>query len=139
MRFVSFVKDAGGCPRFGALLDHNGVVDLSAPACGVERPAEYLDWFDMDTPCHQEARALVERVSSDPAARVELDGQGALLANEDVLLLAPVPRPGPYLSPCYHKVRIMRPGLPIVFHPHLENNWKTTKSFFLFSRGKLFY
>lgn len=94
MRFVSFVKDAGGCPRFGALLDHNGIVDLSAPACGVERPAEYLDWFDMDTPCHQEARALVERVSSDPAARVELDGQGALLANEDVLLLAPVPRPG---------------------------------------------
>lgn len=94
MRFVSFVKDAGGSARFGALVQDDGIVDLSSPACGVERPAEYLDWFDLEAPCHQEARALVDRVSSDPAARSHLDEQGALLSRGDVLLLAPVPRPG---------------------------------------------
>ena len=94
MKFVSFVKDAGGMPRFGALLDGDLVIDLSSPDSGIERSPSYLDWYDFDAPCNQEARALAQRAASDPAVVATLEGHGALHPLSDVLLLSPVPRPG---------------------------------------------
>ncbi len=95
MKFISFVKDTGGGLRFGALADNgDSVVDLSAPASGIERPAAFLDWFDLDAPCHQEARDLISRSEADLSARAELEGSGCLIPRDEALLLAPVPRPG---------------------------------------------
>lgn len=94
MKFVSFVKDSAGAPRFGAMLDGDVVIDLSSPHSGIERSPSYLDWFDLDAPCNQEARALAARAADDPSAVARLEEHGALLPLSEVLLLAPVPRPG---------------------------------------------
>ena len=95
MKFISFVKNTSGGLRFGALIDDGAaVLDLSAVSSGIERPAAFLDWFDQDTPCHQEARSLVNRTETDLGARAEMEDGGCLLPPDDALLLAPVPRPG---------------------------------------------
>ncbi|MAG56398.1 MAG: fumarylacetoacetate hydrolase [Planctomycetes bacterium] len=95
MKLVTFVKDAGEAPRVGALLtEGQEILDFTAPACGISAPAHHLDWLDLDGEAFREAHDLFGRLRSDPAALTTLSAQDGVLSASDVLLVAPVPRPG---------------------------------------------
>jgi 2-keto-4-pentenoate hydratase/2-oxohepta-3-ene-1,7-dioic acid hydratase in catechol pathway len=59
-----------------------------------DRPANPLDWFDLDGRWSQTARDTVRRLESDPNAFADAKKKGWLVPSEDAYWFAPVPRPG---------------------------------------------
>lgn len=95
MKLVSFVKEKGETPRFGALLSvGQDVLDFTAAAAGIPPPETPLAWFDPSAPCHQEAIRLAESATNDAVTSATLTERGAILPRSTVTLVAPVPRPG---------------------------------------------
>jgi 2-keto-4-pentenoate hydratase/2-oxohepta-3-ene-1,7-dioic acid hydratase in catechol pathway len=63
----------------------------TGPARG---PDEYLDWFDLDRPWFGRARRALEAAVADTPQTARLRESGAIRARADLVVLAPVPRPG---------------------------------------------
>ena len=86
-------------PRMGILL-HDGErdtgyrLDCERLFDGPERPADSLDWFDMDGPWFQKSREAFETLVRDASALARARESGWLVRREDAYWFAPVPRPG---------------------------------------------
>src|SRR4051812_30225439 len=100
MNIISFATEESNWkrPRLGMLL-HDGDRDtgyrldcerLFEPA---ERPANPLDWFDMDGQWFQKADQTARRISSDSEALEKANAEGLLVPSQDAYWFAPVPRP----------------------------------------------
>ena len=59
-----------------------------------DRPANPLDWFDMDGPWFQKLRETYETLVRDASALAQARENGWLVRSEDAYWFAPVPRPG---------------------------------------------
>jgi 2-keto-4-pentenoate hydratase/2-oxohepta-3-ene-1,7-dioic acid hydratase in catechol pathway len=59
-----------------------------------DRPANPLDWFDMDGPWFQKSRETYETLVRDSSALAQAREKGRLVRREDAYWFAPVPRPG---------------------------------------------
>ncbi len=59
-----------------------------------DRPANPLQWFDMDQQWFQTSRATAETLVRDEKAFAEAKEKGWLVASRDAYWFAPVPRPG---------------------------------------------
>ena len=101
MHIISFAtKDSNWrSPRTGIVL-HAGDRDtgyrldcekLFEPA---ERPANPLQWFDMEGHWFQKARATAEELVRDEKALADANAKGWLVPSSDAYWFAPVPRPG---------------------------------------------
>jgi 2-keto-4-pentenoate hydratase/2-oxohepta-3-ene-1,7-dioic acid hydratase in catechol pathway len=101
MRIISFATAESDwkSPRMGIILHANGrdsrerldCEKLFAPA---ERPANPLDWFDMDSRWFQRARDTAVRLERDASALDDARDNGWLVPSRDAYWFAPVPRPG---------------------------------------------
>jgi 2-keto-4-pentenoate hydratase/2-oxohepta-3-ene-1,7-dioic acid hydratase in catechol pathway len=101
MRIISFATAESDwkSPRLGIILHTNGrdsrerldCEKLFAPA---ERPANPLDWFDMDGRWFQRARDTAVRLERDASALDDAREKGWLVPSSDAYWFAPVPRPG---------------------------------------------
>jgi 2,4-diketo-3-deoxy-L-fuconate hydrolase len=101
MHIISFATEETNWrqPRPGILL-HDGDRDtgyrldcerLFEPA---DRPANPLDWFDMDGAWFQKSRATAESLVRDARALEKAREKGWLVRSQDAYWFAPVPRPG---------------------------------------------
>jgi len=101
MRIISFATADSGwkSPRMGIILHTNGrdsgerldCEKLFAPA---ERPANLLDWFDMDGRWFETARDTAVRLERNASALDDAREKGWLVPSGDAYWFAPVPRPG---------------------------------------------
>jgi 2-keto-4-pentenoate hydratase/2-oxohepta-3-ene-1,7-dioic acid hydratase in catechol pathway len=128
MRIISFATADSDwkSPRMGIVLRTNGrdVGDrldcekLFAPA---ERPANPLDWFDMDGRWFQRAREAAVRLERDPSALDDARRNGWLVASSDAYWFAPVPRPGKIVCVGLNyrdhaeEIRLAIPTTPVIF------------------------
>jgi 2-keto-4-pentenoate hydratase/2-oxohepta-3-ene-1,7-dioic acid hydratase in catechol pathway len=86
-------------PRMGILLhdgDHDNGYRLDCERLfeSVDRPANPLEWFDMDGPWFQKSRETYEALVRDASALARARENGWLVRSEDAYWFAPVPRPG---------------------------------------------
>ncbi len=86
-------------PRMGILLhdrdrDNEYRLDCERLFESANRPANPLDWFDMDGPWFQKSRETYETLIRDASARARARENGWLVRSEDAYWFAPVPRPG---------------------------------------------
>jgi 2-keto-4-pentenoate hydratase/2-oxohepta-3-ene-1,7-dioic acid hydratase in catechol pathway len=95
MKLVAFATSSSAV-RPGALLDAETVLDLAHAACALPAREHQNDTFDLAHPFLRAARKLVAS-AAEPDERQRLQGAGAVLAQKDVVLHAPVPRPGKIL------------------------------------------
>jgi 2,4-diketo-3-deoxy-L-fuconate hydrolase len=99
MHLISFATEESNwrSPRFGIIL-HAGDRDLGyrldCEKLFDERPANPLDWFDMDGQWFQKSRATAEAVVRDAKALENAREKGWLVRSRDAYWFAPVPRPG---------------------------------------------
>lgn len=94
MRLVTYRRNADE-PRLGAMLRDDAVVDL-ARASGGALPAAMMPFLAGGRHAMQLARTVL--ASADAAARGGASATGTVLALRDVVLCAPVPRPGKVLA-----------------------------------------
>jgi 2-keto-4-pentenoate hydratase/2-oxohepta-3-ene-1,7-dioic acid hydratase in catechol pathway len=91
---------------------------LFAPA---ERPANPLDWFDMDGRWFQRARDTAVRLERDASALADARRNGWLVASSDAYWFAPVPRPGKIVCVGLNyrdhaeEIRLAIPTSPVIF------------------------
>src|SRR6266542_377841 len=86
-------------PRMGILLhdgdrDNGYRLDCERLFDRADRPANPLDWFDMDGPWFQKSRETYETLVRDASALAQARENGWLVRREDAYWFAPVPRPG---------------------------------------------
>lgn len=86
-------------PRMGILLhdgdrDYGYRLDCERLFDRADRPANPLDWFDMDGPWFQKSRETYETLIRDASALAQARDNGWLVRREDAYWFAPVPRPG---------------------------------------------
>lgn len=86
-------------PRMGILLhdgdrDNGYRLDCERLFDNADRPANPLDWFDMDGPWFQKSRETYETLVRDASALAQAQEKGWLVRREDAYWFAPVPRPG---------------------------------------------
>jgi 2,4-diketo-3-deoxy-L-fuconate hydrolase len=86
-------------PRMGILLhDANGDsgyrLDCERLFNNGDRPANPMDWFDMDGPWFKKSRETYETLVRDASALAQAKENGWLVKREDAYWFAPVPRPG---------------------------------------------
>jgi 2-keto-4-pentenoate hydratase/2-oxohepta-3-ene-1,7-dioic acid hydratase in catechol pathway len=86
-------------PRMGILLhdgdrDNGYRLDCESLFDRADRPANPLDWFDMDGPWFQKSRETYETLARDASALARARDNGWLVRREDAYWFAPVPRPG---------------------------------------------
>lgn len=96
MKIVAFSRSPCSAPLPGLLLADGAVLDLCHPAVGMPRLAGALEPFDLDSEFHGVMRRVAALVA-DPAVRQRFVAAGAVPARADVVLHAPVPRPGKIL------------------------------------------
>src|SRR6476620_3135817 len=101
MRIISFATAESDwkSPRVGIILHSNGRDSGSRLDCEklfepTERPANPLDWFDMDGRWFQRARDTAVRLERDASALDDAREKGWLVPSGDAYWFAPVPRPG---------------------------------------------
>lgn len=96
VKLVAFSRDRGPVVP-GALLDSGALVlDFGHAALGLPAARQALDVCDVDSAFHRGARAAVAKAAA-PGELAKLRAAGAVLARADVVLHAPVPRPGKIL------------------------------------------
>ena len=86
-------------PRMGILLhdgdrDNGYRLDCERLFDSADRPANPLDWFDMNGPWFQKSRETYETLIRDSSALARAREKGWLVRREDAYWFAPVPRPG---------------------------------------------
>jgi len=86
-------------PRMGILLhdgdrDNGYRLDCERLFDRADRPANPLDWFDMDGPWFQKSRETYETLVRDASALAQARENDWLVRREDAYWFAPVPRPG---------------------------------------------
>lgn len=90
----------------------------TGPAKG---PEEYLDWFDLDRPWQGRARRALEATTAEPARAEAFRESGVVRRVEDVVVLAPVPRPGKIVGVGLNyrdhasEARMEVPASPVIF------------------------
>lgn len=101
MQIISFATEESDWkkPRLGIILSHGGQdtgyrLDCERLFEPRERPANALDWFDMDGRWLQKAREVFDDVERDAAALDRAKAKGWLVSSRDAYWFAPVPRPG---------------------------------------------
>ncbi|MEK6281932.1 MAG: fumarylacetoacetate hydrolase family protein [Acidobacteriota bacterium] len=101
MQIIAFATEETNwaSPRMGIIL-HDGEgdtgyrLDCERLVESIERPANPLDWFDMDGPWFQKSRQTYETLVRDASALARARDNGWLVRSEDAYWFAPVPRPG---------------------------------------------
>lgn len=96
MKILAFSRPPCTAPQPGLMLADGSVLDLCHPAVGMPRLAGALEPFDLDSEFHRAMRRVAALVADAPA-RQRFAVAGAVLAHADVVLQAPVPRPGKIL------------------------------------------
>lgn len=101
MRIIAFATKESNwtTPRMGIILHTDGKdsgqrLDCEKLFAPQERPANPLDWFDIDGKWFQTARDTARRLESDANAFADAKKNGLLLPSGDAYWFAPVPRPG---------------------------------------------
>ena len=100
MQIISFATEDSNwrSPRMGIILhvddrDTGYRLDCEKLFPKAERPADPLDWFDMDGPWFQKARATHDALVRDEKALADARDKGWLVPSRDAYWFAPVPRP----------------------------------------------
>ncbi|HEY9226311.1 MAG TPA: fumarylacetoacetate hydrolase family protein [Gemmatimonadaceae bacterium] len=94
MHIISFVTGSSRRARVGAAIDDTYVLDFERAFDGDERPANHVDWLDMDSAWFQQSRNLFTTLTRGSADMSRAASNGWLVKRSDVTPLAPVPRPG---------------------------------------------
>lgn len=101
MQIIAFATQESNwkSPRMGILLhdgnrDNGYRLDCERLFDSADRPANPLDWFDMDGPWFQKSRETYEKLVHDASALAQAKENGWLVRREDAYWFAPVPRPG---------------------------------------------
>jgi 2-keto-4-pentenoate hydratase/2-oxohepta-3-ene-1,7-dioic acid hydratase in catechol pathway len=101
MQIIAFATEETDwqLPRMGILLpdgerDTGSRLDCERLFDSAGRPANPLDWFDMDGPWFQKSRETYETLVRDESALARARENGWLVRSQDAYWFAPVPRPG---------------------------------------------
>lgn len=104
MHIISFAtKDSNyRSPRPGIIVDAGGRdtgyrLDCEKLFDPADRPANPLQWFDMEGEWFQKARATAEALGRDETALAAANEKAWLVPSSDAYWFAPVPRPGKFI------------------------------------------
>ena len=96
MEIISFATAESNWQRLrvGALVNSGYVLDFDNAFEGAERPANHLEWFDLDRTGFQHAREQWNMLQNDSHALAEAIDKRWLIKRSEAYWFAPVPRPG---------------------------------------------
>jgi 2-keto-4-pentenoate hydratase/2-oxohepta-3-ene-1,7-dioic acid hydratase in catechol pathway len=96
MNIVTFSTEAEHWrkPHLGIELNKNYLLNCELLFESQNRPADYLNWLDMEGQWFQRSRDIFKKLTGNEDAIKEANEKGWVIPRRDAYWLAPVPRPG---------------------------------------------